>query len=116
MMLVRREQKTLSSRATHQVTIQTRAQIPDGEGGFSDGWLNRNSQPVWSEIEPMQAKQSFEYRTIGVDATHFIKVDGLIEVEEQDRILYGDRIFEILTIENLKERNAEKFITCLERR
>lgn len=49
----------------------------------------------------------------------YLIVSSLItdrEVAESDRILFGSRIFEILSIEDIQECNFEKFITCKERR
>jgi SPP1 family predicted phage head-tail adaptor len=116
MMIDRRSKKSLATRARHQVNIQSRVQVPDNEGGFVDGWTNTTSSPVWAEIAPIQARQRLDYKTIGVDATHLIRIDGLLEITEQHRIVFGDRNFEVLTVENLQEADNEKVVTCLERR
>ncbi len=115
-MIERTHKKTLATRARHQVYIQARTVVRDEEGGFRDGWANTTSTPIWAEIAPIQARQQAEYKSINVDATHLVRIDGLLQVAEKDRVTFGGRIFEVLTVENLQERNVEKVLTCLERR
>lgn len=113
-MIDRIPKKTLATRARHQIYVQRRVQVADGEGGFADGWVNTTASPIWAEVSPIQAKQRLEYRTVGVDATHLVRLDGLLEVSERNRITFDGRFFEVLTVENLQERDVEKVITCLE--
>ena len=108
--------KTLSTRARHKVCIQYKTTVPDGEGGFDAGWTNASYDPVWADVSPLMAKQVHEYKTIGVDATHLIRIAGAISISEEDRIQFGSRTFEVLTVEDLQERGIEKVCTCLERR
>jgi head-tail adaptor len=115
-MIDRRGKKTLATTSRHQAFIQARTQVADGEGGYSDGWANTTATAIWMDIAPIQARQRTDYKTICVDATHLIKIDGLIEISEKNRILFGTRIFEVLTVENLQEANFLKVVTCLERR
>jgi len=115
-MIERQSKKSLSSRARHQITVQRRLSVADGEGGFTDGWADVAWSPIWAEVAPIQARQQLQYKSVGVDATHLVRVDGLIDITESNRIVFDGRVFEILTVENLQEADFEKVITCLERR
>lgn len=115
-MIDRIPKKSLATRSRHQIYVQHRVQVQDTEGGFRDGWANTTAAPIWAEITPIQARQRLQYKTVGVDATHLVRMDGLISVTEQNRIVYGTRTFEVLTVEDLQERAVEQVITCLERR
>lgn len=96
----------------HYVTIQEIVRTKDGIGGFNESWEDVIS--VFSSVEPIMAKQQYEYRSINVDATHRIKMSGLVEINEKQRIKFGTRNFEILTIEDIQERQFLKVITCKE--
>jgi head-tail adaptor len=66
-------------------------------------------------ISPIQARQQFENKSVGVDATHLIKIRGLESIDEKnDRFLFGTRVFEILAVEDIQERGVVKVITCKE--
>lgn len=109
----RQPRKSQASQAQHYVYVQTRVSTADGEGGFSEQWTS-GASAIPAAISPIQARQLFEYRSVNVDATHLIKVRGHTTVTEKDRILYGTRVFEILTVENIQERDFIKVITCKE--
>jgi len=112
-MMEREARKSLASRQHHYITIQTRTRTADGEGGFTETWADGDTIPA--AIYPIQARQQFEYDTINVHATHRIEVRGLVSVSETaNRIKYGTRYFEILTVENIQERDVVNVITCNE--
>jgi SPP1 family predicted phage head-tail adaptor len=111
----REPRKSQASEAQHYITIQIRMDTTDEEGGFTSAW--EDVQVVSASILPIQARQQFEYKSINVDASHLIRIRGLVAVSETiNRILWGSRIFEILTVENIQERSYIKVLTCLEKR
>ena len=111
----REGKKTLATELRHFIYIQTLARTADGEGGFTQEWTTGDMVPA--AVSPIQARQQFENKSVGVDATHLIKIRGLIDVDEKNnRFLYGSRTFEILTIEDIQERGIVKVVTCKELR
>ena len=111
----REPRKTQASEAQHYVTIQIRMDTTDEEGGFTSSW--EDVQTVSASVLPIQARQQFEYKSINVDASHLIRIRGHVPVSETiNRILWGTRVFEILTVENIQERSFIKVLTCLEKR
>jgi SPP1 family predicted phage head-tail adaptor len=106
--------KSQASQAQHYIYIQTLVSTTDEEGGFSEQWTSGSAIPA--AIIPLQARQVMQYKSINVDATHLIKVRGRTTIAEESRILFGSRVFEILTVENIQERNFIKVITCKEKR
>jgi SPP1 family predicted phage head-tail adaptor len=113
MMYPREPQKSMASNMSHRIQLQTATAAPDGEGGFDTLWTTASI--VWASISPIVAIKQAEYKSMGVTATHRIKVRGGVSVGEKQRILYGSRVFEILTIENIQENNVELVITCSEK-
>ena len=114
-MLDRENKKALATVLRHRVNIEEMAGTTDGEGGFTESWAIA-SENIPASIEPIKASQQFKNRSVNVDATHWIKMRGDVTVLEENRIKWGSRIFEILTIEDIQEQGILKFITCKERR
>lgn len=113
-MLDRQSKKSLSTRLRHRLYVQTVTTTSDGEGGHSQSWAD--DRAVWASIDPIQARQRSEYESISVEATHLIRIRGEQSVSEENRIRFGTRTFEILTVENIQERGVVKVITCKELR
>jgi len=112
----RKSKKTLASECRHYVYIQRRTNVDDGEGGFTVTWSS--IKRVAAAIYPITAKQLFEYQSVDVEATHIIRIRGNIDIlTEVDRIYWGvkEKVFEILTIENVHEQDWVKIINCKER-
>lgn len=111
----RESKKTLATELRHFVYIQTLARTADGEGGFTQIWTTGDM--IAAAIFPIQARQQFINKSVGVDATHLIKIRGQISLNEKtNRFLWGERTFEILTIEDMQERGIVKVVTCKEKR
>jgi SPP1 family predicted phage head-tail adaptor len=108
----RHNNKSLATIMNKIISIQTKRSTPDGEGGFTETWVTISN--IWASVEPIKATQVFTYRSIGVEASHLIKIRGSLYINEAQRILFDNRVFEILTIENIQEKGVYSVITCLE--
>jgi SPP1 family predicted phage head-tail adaptor len=115
MPLERQGKKSEATEMRHYVYIQTAGGTTDGEGGEIENWTDAASG-CFAAIFPVRAQQQFDFRSVNVDATHFIKIRGEITISELNRIRFGTRYFEILTIENIQERGIVNWITCKEMR
>ena len=113
-MLEREGKKTLASELVHRITIQTKVETADGEGGFSDVWVD--SSTVWAAVLPIRATQRAQYASVSVEATHIVKVRGDVSVSETQRIKFNNRYLDILTVENIQEKGVLKVVTCNEKR
>jgi hypothetical protein len=204
-MIKRNPENYTIQQACKRIVFKQAIQTKDGEGGFVTTWVN--FLPRWAAILPIKAQQVFNFKSVNVEATHYIKTRGYLtlptgtkwagsswviewsglegetvkieykigsgsfssiisstandgsyawtvqtnaigenvvirvtditapaeyfelapalvvastvinrEANEKDRIFYGSREFEILTIEDIQEKNFSKFITCKELR
>jgi|WetSurMetagenome_2_1015567.scaffolds.fasta_scaffold207254_3 SPP1 family predicted phage head-tail adaptor len=113
-MYERQIRKTSATVMRHYVEIQAVTRTNDGEGGVTVSWST--SATVAASVDPIKAIQQFNYKSVNVDATHLIKIRGEITINEKNRILWGSRIFEILTIEDINENGILKVITTKEAR
>jgi SPP1 family predicted phage head-tail adaptor len=115
-MMDRENKKSLASVLNKRVTIEEVAGTTDGEGGFTESWSTATAN-VPASVEPIRAVQQFKNKSVGVDATHFIKTRGDVDIDEEiNRIKWGSRVFEILAVEDIQEDGILHFITCKERR
>lgn len=115
-LLSRRPKKSLASQCRHYCNIEERDYADDTQGGVKEVW-SVVSENVPMSITPLNAKRKEEYRTFNVDASHEIKLRGEITlVEDNNRIVYDNRLFEVKTIEDVQERGIEIISICLERR
>ena len=97
-----------------RITFQERGLVPDGEGGFVEDW--KDVKTVWAKVDVVQARQQYEFNSVGVEATHRFEVRGNVKVTEDQRIRFKNRFFEIKTVEDIEERGIRKVITCRELR
>jgi len=107
------QNQALSSVLRHQVDFQYKANTNDGEGGRLEGWISRGV--TWASVDPITAKQRNYYNSLSTEVTHIVKIRGDVICSDTDRLVFGERIFEILTIENIQERDILKMVTCNER-
>lgn len=98
----------------HRIALQKVTKTKDEEGNFNDVWAT--VQTCWARVKPMSSKQKTEYKSVEVEATHLIKVRGSITVEESYQVLFKEREFEILTVDDEKEMGIAKWIVTKERR
>jgi len=114
--LDRRPRKSPATNRRHLVWIERRTLTRDGEGGYTEAWARVGGSQIWASVSPIKAVQRLDYQSVEVDATHLLTFGGYDDVEENDRVSFGTRTFEILTIENIQERDFLKVCTCKEMR
>jgi len=105
--------KSLTSDLKHKITVQRSVSTSNDQGGYTVTWSTKINS-LSAGIFPIRADRIFEYRSHNVLATHIIKTRGYVDIAEFDRILWGVRIFEVLTVENFQEQNFLLWITCKE--
>jgi head-tail adaptor len=57
-----------------RVTFLEKAMVPDGEGGFTEGWVDVYT--CWAKVVSIKAEQQFEFNSVGVEATHRVEIRG----------------------------------------
>ena len=122
MLLTRNKKKqSLASRGRHYVNYQSKTEVSDGEGGFTEVWANiTNATNIPSEIILIKAERQAEMRSWDVIGTHYIRSRSDIPIAEVGRIVFptptGDRFFYISTLEDVQTRGIEQFMIVEERR
>lgn len=107
-----RKNKSLASDMIHKIFFQSYQPSEDGEGGFVDAWVD--VKVTWASINPIRAHQRTMYKSISTDTTHIVEIRGNVPCNDTQQIRYGERVFEILTVEDIQERSITKIVTCKE--
>jgi len=68
----------------------------------------------WASVTPISETLRLQFQSQSVQATHSITVDGRVDVLESDKIKFGNRIFDILTIKQVDENDRDKIIITSE--
>lgn len=111
-MMQRRGRKSLPTETRHRVAIQAVTNTADGEGGFTQAWVTLST--VWAAIYPAREVQETGDRTIDVEATHIVRIRGDVTIAEENRLLFGVREFEIISVADFQERGVVYEVQCKE--
>lgn len=97
----------------HRVTVQTRSQVSDGQGGFTDSWVDGVS--LWCSIEPVKGYERFQAMQMQTPVTHKLTMRYNATVTTSCRLKFGDRIFSVVEVLNQEERDRWLIVKALER-
>ena len=101
-----------SGKLRHQLTIQQVAQASDGAGGFTESWTTYAT--TRADVRTNAGKEAgngFQQESI---ASHIFKTRYVAGITTKMRIIFDSRVFNIVRVDNVKERNNWMEITCLE--
>ena len=101
-----------SGRRRHLVEIQRAVSARTPHGGVKETW--EPLATAWVAIEPMDAKEVFASQQVGGQVSHRVRMLYFGGLEPTDRFRLGSRIFNISGILNVKERNRELEVLCME--
>ena len=86
--------------------------MQDTDGAVIESWSKFAS--AQGSIEPVSGREYFDAQTTQADVTHRIYLRYIAGVIPKMRMKYGARIFDILSVINTRERNAELQLMCRE--
>ena len=99
----------------HTISIQEETSTPDSQGGFTLEWNDISSMDaVPAAIWPLSAKESLDAMKLELQITHKIRIRYRSGITTKDRIKFGTRIFNIVSLINLEERNEQLDMLALE--
>ena len=100
----------------HRVTLQA---VTDGvgtAGGPTETWADLAT--VWAAVEPVLNRvDSTEYQSaqqVEAQALTRIRIRYRAGLTPKHRVLWGARVFNILVVNNVDERNIELHLMCRE--
>ncbi|MDD2839741.1 MAG: phage head closure protein [Rickettsiales bacterium] len=96
-------EKNLVDRLNKRIKIQSKVKMADGFGGYSEIWSDLKT--LWAEIKPISNAENFEANQIGEKTSFIITIRYFDLLTTQQRIKYGERIFNIVGVINPLENN-----------
>jgi SPP1 family predicted phage head-tail adaptor len=90
-------------RLDRKISIQELIKSPDGQGGKEQSWQEIFS--TFANLKPMSANQVLFSANLQHRVTHKVYIRYRSGLNISQRIIYGDRIFQIRGIINIDERN-----------
>ena len=96
----------------HRILIEQAAETREADGSVIDAWSTYAT--VQASIEPISAREYFAAQSTQADVTHRITLRYLAGVTPKMRVKHGSRLFDILSVINVKERNRELQLMCRE--
>ncbi len=95
-----------------RITLQQSVKTPDGHKGFTEQWQDLIT--VWASVEPLSGREYFYSHQIKAEVTHRVKMRYREDLTVKMRIKHRDRVLEIESILDKKERREELEILCRE--
>ena len=96
----------------HRVELQRQAENRDGYGQPIRSWATFAT--VWGSVEPLQGRELEHAKQITAETSHKITIRYQDSLNVENRVVYGDRIFDIEAILNPHERNEYLLLMCKE--
>ena len=96
----------------HRIVIQESTEVSDGMGSFTTTWSD--TLEAWAAIWPLTAKESLDAMKLELQISHKIRMRYRSEITAKDRIKFGIRIFNIVSLINFEERNIRLDFMALE--
>lgn len=96
----------------HQVTIQRLVQGQGASGEVTLTWTPFAT--VWGAVEPLSGREYWQAQQTASETSIRVRVRYLAGVVPTMRVLYGSRVFEILSIVDQEERHRELQLMCRE--
>lgn len=97
------------------ITIESKTDVADGMGGFTSTWGTRSGMgEVPAAIWPIKAVEAQQNMAIVMNVSHQIRIRYHAGILPADRVKYGARYFNIVSILNKEERNVFLDLMCKE--
>jgi SPP1 family predicted phage head-tail adaptor len=96
----------------HRITIEQVSETQDTDGSVIETWSV--FVVAQASIEPISGREYFAAQSTQADVTHRIRLRYLSGVTPKMRVNYNSRIFDILSVINVGERNRELQLMCRE--
>jgi SPP1 family predicted phage head-tail adaptor len=99
-------------RMKFRVEIQSRTGVSDGMGGSTVSWAT--TATVWADIQPLSMNERTQADRLVGDATHKLIIRNRTLAPTTQRILYGSRQFNIVSIVNPDLANSHLVVLVRE--
>lgn len=95
-----------------RITIQKQTSARNAEGVASKEWEPVTT--VWAGIEYLRGREYFQAASINSEVTARIRIRYRQGLTAHMRVVYGERIFEIINVFDIEEKHREIHLMCKE--
>lgn len=96
----------------HRVEIQSPTNTTEADGTFSSSWTTETTR--WASVDPVSGDElSRSNQKVG-ELTHQVTMRHVDTLPSSYRLLWGSRVFNIVTSRNLNERDRTTLLLCRE--
>jgi SPP1 family predicted phage head-tail adaptor len=99
-------------RLRHRIKLQTYTAFRDSFGAEEPEWTDVAT--VWASVTPASGKEYFASAQTNAELTTKITMRYLSGITPNMRVVFDERIFEIVSVLNYEERNVELNLLCKE--
>lgn len=96
----------------HRVILQRKEITEDELKQQSETWVD--FAYIWAAIQPLSGREYFSARQETAQVTTRITIRYLKGVTPDMRVLFNEKVYEILSVINLDERNISLVLMCKE--
>jgi head-tail adaptor len=113
--------RTSIAQRPHRVQLQNPGPpVPDGDGGYTQGWNDLDPPALWVAIEAATTAKLERFvsgaASTVTTATHLVTGPFHPGVTTQSRVLFGARELHVDAVNNVAERGIEMVLVCTELR
>jgi SPP1 family predicted phage head-tail adaptor len=94
------------------ITIQKPARAQDSSGSTAETWNTLCT--VWASIRPLKGREYYAANQAQMEVTHEITIRYMRNVSAENRIVFGNRTFEVKAVMNVNEENRWLSMVCEE--
>jgi len=96
----------------HRITIQEGTSTRSASGAVVEGWVTHVA--AWASIEPLRGQEYLAAKAQEAAVSVRIRMRYQAGITQAMRVLYGSRVFEIVSVINYLEKNKELQLMCKE--
>jgi head-tail adaptor len=106
-----------AGRRIHRITLQDPgAPVPDGDGGYTDGWADLDPAFAYASIDPASARdiERIASGTTISQAAYIVTMPYHPGVTTKTRLTFNGRALDVVSRQNPAERNVDLVIVAVE--
>lgn len=96
----------------HRLDLQTFTETRDSHGGVTRDFSTFAT--VWGSVDPLSGKELLDGMQMESQVTHRVRIRQRTDIKPKDRLLHRTRLFEILSILDIREKTEEQILMCTE--
>jgi SPP1 family predicted phage head-tail adaptor len=96
----------------HKVELQRADETQDEFGAASIEWQFLAYR--WASIVPLTGREYMLAKQANAEITHAVTIRTFAGLTPKDRVVYGTRVFSIISVADFEERRREMVLSCTE--